>query len=178
MASWYHHLEQLDQGPQDWTCRERVLDVLAGEKVEDVTATTLKDICDDGHVHTDVTLGLRTPTRLVHVVAGDAQHVTDEHELGLQCAVTSVALQAISDVAVLSWDQGNEPAVEVRVSRAGGGWQAMGDMHDCGDPSCDIPPGSIQLEARSEGLVLLASGAQAAELTRFAGRLARAVGKR
>jgi len=178
MATWYQHLEQLDQGPQGWTCRERVLDVLAGEKVEDVTATTLKDICDDGHVHTDVTLGIRTPTRVVHVVAGDAQHVTDEHELGLQCAVTSVALQAISDVTVLSWVQDDAPAVEVRIARAGGGWQAMGDIHDCGDPGCEIPPGSIQLEARSDGLVLLASGPQAGELTRFAGRLARVVSKR
>lgn len=178
MASWYPHLEPLDQGPQAWTCRERVLGVLAGEKVEDVTATTMKDICDDGHVHTDVTLGLRTPTRLVHVVAGDAQHVTDEHELGLQCAVTSLALAAITDVTVLSWDQDGRPAVEVRVARAGAGWQAMGDLHDCGDPNCDIPPGSIQLEARADGIVLVASGPEAADLTRFAGALGRAVGRR
>ncbi|MFP4312255.1 MAG: hypothetical protein ACLFS9_09810 [Nitriliruptoraceae bacterium] len=178
MATWQQHLEQLDQGPQAWTCHERVLDVLAGEKVEDVIATTHKDICDDGHVHTDVTLGFRTPTRLVHVVAGDAQHVTDEHELGLQCAVTSLALSAITDVSVLSWDQEGLPAAEMRVSRAGAGWQALGDVHDCGDPHCDIPPGSIQLEARSDGIVLVASGPQAAELTRFAGALARAVGTR
>ncbi|MFU8839917.1 MAG: hypothetical protein ACNA8R_04265 [Nitriliruptoraceae bacterium] len=178
MATWYQHLEQLDQGEHGWTCRERVQDVLAGEKVEDVTATTVKDVCDDGHVHTDVSLGLRTPTRLVHVVAGDAQHVTDEHELGLQCAVTSLALAAITDVAVLSWDQGGHPAVEVRVARAGAGWQAMGDLHDCGDPECDIPPGSIQLEARADGIVLVASGSEAAALARFAGGLARAVGKR
>jgi hypothetical protein len=178
MATWHQHLDQLDQGPHGWTCRERVLDVLAGEKVEDVTASTIKDVCDDGHVHTDVTLGLRTPTRLVHVVAGDAQHVTDEHELGLQCAVTSLALTAITDVTVLSWDQGGQPAVEIRVARAGGGWQALGDVHDCGDPACDIPPGSIQLEARTDGIVLVASGPQAAALTRFAGGLSRAVGKR
>ncbi len=178
MATWQQHLEQLDQGEHGWTCRERVQDVLAGEKVEDMTATTVKDVCDDGHVHTDVNLGLRTATRLVHVVAGDAQHVTDEHELGLQCAVTSLALSAVTDVTVLSWDQAGLPAVEVRVARAGAGWQAMGDVHDCGDPECDILPGSIQLEARADGIVLVASGPQAASLARFAGGLARAVGKR
>lgn len=178
MSGWQPFLEPLDQGPHDWTCQERVRDVLAGERVEDLTASTVKDVCDDGHVHTDVTIGLRTPTRLIHVVAGDAQHVTDEHELGLQCAVTSVPLSAITDVAVLSWDQLGVPAVEVRIARAGGGWQAMGDMHDCGDPNCDIPPGSIQLEGRTDGIVLLASGPEAQGLTRFAGALARAAGKR
>ena len=172
MTSWYDHLAPLDQGPQTWTCRERVELLLGEEPVELATATTAKDVCDDGHVHTDVALGLLTPTRLLHVVAGDAQHVTDEHELGLQCAVTSLPLTAITDVAVLSWDQEGVPAVEVRVSRAGGAWQAVGDVHDCGDPQCDIAPGSIQLEARAEGIVLVASGEQATDLVAFAGRLA------
>lgn len=176
MSSWYDHLAPLDQGPQSWTCRERVEQVLGDEPIELATASTAKDVCDDGHVHTDVALGLLTRSRLLHVVAGDAQHVTDEHELGLQCAVTSLPLSAITDVAVLSWDQEGVPAVEVRVSRAGGAWQAVGDVHDCGDPQCDIPPGSIQLEARAEGVVLAASGAQAAALSSFAGRLARAAG--
>jgi hypothetical protein len=176
MTAWQHHLEQLDQGPQSWTSRARVEQLLAGERVEHTTATTVKDVCDDGHVHTDVTLGLLTATRLVHVVVGDAQHVTDEHELGLQCAVTSVPITAISDVAVLSWDQHGTPAVEVRVSRAGGSWQAMGDIHDCGDPECEIPPGSIQLEARTDGVVLFATGDEADVLTDFAGQLARAAG--
>ena len=176
MTAWYDHLAPLDQGPQTWTCRERVELVLGGEAVELATATTAKDVCDDGHVHTDVALGLLTPTRLLHVVAGDAQHVTDEHELGLQCSVTSLPLSAVTDVAVLSWDQEGEPAVEVRVSRAGGAWQALGDLHDCGDPHCEIPPGSIQLEARAEGLVLVATGDGASQLVGFAGRLARASG--
>ncbi len=178
MTSWHHHLEPLDQGPQTWTSRERVEQVLAGEEVQLATATTVKDVCDDGHVHTDVNIGLLTRTRLLHVVAGDAQHVTDEHELGLQCAVTSVALSAITDVAVLSWDQQGTPAVEVRVSRTGGAWQAMGDVHDCGDPECDIPPGSIQLAGRADGVVLFATDEQASELLRFAGHLSRAAGPR
>ncbi|TVP73757.1 MAG: hypothetical protein EA340_02080 [Nitriliruptor sp.] len=178
MTSWHHHLEPLDQGPQTWTSRERVEQVLAGEEVQLATATTVKDVCDDGHVHTDVNIGLLTPTRLLHVVAGDAQHVTDEHELGLQCSVTSVPLSAITDVAVLSWDQQGTPAVEIRVSRTGAAWQAMGDVHDCGDPECDIPPGSIQLEGRADGVVLFATDEQASELLRFAGHLSRAAGPR
>ena len=176
MTAWHEHLAPLDQGPQSWTCRERVEQVLGDEPVELATATTAKDVCDDGHVHTDVSLGLLTPTRLLHVVAGDAQHVTDEHELGLQCSVTSLSLSAITDVGVLSWDQEGIPAVEVRVSRAGGSWQALGDVHDCGDPHCEIPPGSIQLEARAEGVVLVATGDDAGQLVGFAGSLARAAG--
>ncbi len=99
-------------------------------------------------------------------------------QLGLQCAVTSVPLSAVTDVAVLSWDQHGTPAVEVRISRAGGAWQAMGDVHDCGDPECEIPPGSIQLEARTDGVVLFATGDEADVLTVFARHLARAAGAR
>ena len=176
MTDWYAHLAPLDQGPHDWTCRERVEQLLGDEPVVSATATTAKDVCDDGHVHTDVSLGLLTPTRLLHVVAGDAQHVTDEHELGLQCAVTSLPLSAVTEVGVLNWDQEGVPAVEVRVSRAGGAWPAVGALHDCGDPNCDIPPGSIQLEARADGVVLVATGPGAGELVAFAGRLARAAG--
>ena len=178
MIPWQLHLTALDEGPEPWTCRERVDAVLAGEEVVHATANTAKDVCDDGHVHTDVSIGLLTTTRLIHVMAGDAQHVTEEHELGLQCAVTSVPLSAITDVAVLSWDQLGTPAVEVRVSRPGAPWQALGGVHDCGDPHCDIPPGSIQLEARAEGVVLMAGGDDARDLVRFAGHLARATGQR
>ena len=178
MITWQQYLSPLDQGSHGWTCEGRVQRLLAGEPVEDATATTSKDVCDDGHVHTDVSLGLLTPTRLLHVIAGDAQHVTDEHELGLQCAVTSVPLSSITDISVACWDQEGTPAAEVRVARAGSGWQAVGDVHDCGDPECDIPPGSIQLEARTDGVVLVASGEQADELVRFAGHLARVSGAR
>lgn len=168
---FHHHLHQLDQGAHGWTCRGRVEQLLAGEPVVDATASTVRDVCDDGHVHTDVTLGLVTPTRLLHVLAGDAQHVTDEHELGLTCTLTSVPLRAITEVNIASWDGEGELVTEVRIGRAGGGWQAMGDLHDCGDPECDIMPGSIRLEARGDGIVFIASGADADELAGFGSRL-------
>lgn len=176
MTDWTRHLTPLDAGGHGWTCRGRVEQLLAGERVLDATALTERDVCDDGHVHTDVTLGLRTPTRLLHVIAGDAQHVTDEHELGLQCTVTAIPLRAISEVAVASWDGDGQLVAEIRVARAGGSWQAIGDIHDCGDPHCDIPPGSIRLDGRPEGIVLLAAGADADDLVRFGAALSMVAG--
>ncbi len=173
MNAWHDHLALLDERTSGWTCRQRIEQVLAGEPVEHAVTMVARDVCDEGHVHTDVTVGLLTASRLVHAVAGDAHHVTDEHELGLQCTVASVPLTAISEVSVLCLDQDGHPATEVRVSRAGGAWQAVGDLHDCGDPHCEIPPGSIQLEAQSEGVVLVASGELAGPLAGFAGQLAR-----
>lgn len=175
MTSWHEPLHTLDHRRRGWTCRERVTEVLGGEMVEALTASAVKDVCDEGHVHTDITLGLLTASRVLHVVAGDAHHVTDEHDLGLRCAITSVPLRAVADIAVLAWDDADQPALEVRVARAGGAWQAVGDLHDCGDPGCDIPPGSIQLEGQPDGVVFIAHGPDVAALAAFAGRLARAV---
>lgn len=175
MLTWEDHLDPLDRDRTGWTCRDRVTTVIDGEAVLDAAASTAKDVCDDGHVHTDVTIMLRTPTRLVHVVAGDAQHVTDPHELELQCLVTAVPLGAVGEISVQCWDEHGHPAAELRVARTAGAWQAVGDVHDCGDPSCDIPPGSIQLESRPDGIVLATAGPQAEQLVGFAARLSRAV---
>jgi hypothetical protein len=173
---WTDHLRQLDRGTSGWTCLQRVEQLLAGEPVVDAIGTTARDVCDEGHVHTDVTVELLTPTRLLHVDAGDAQHVTDEHEVGLTCTVTSVELAAITDVSLSSWDSEGVLVTELRVARPGGNWLAMGDVHDCGDPECDIPPGSIRLEARSDGMVITATGPDAADLADFGGRLSLAAG--
>jgi hypothetical protein len=170
-VDWTDHLHQLDPSAYGWTCEQRVEQVLAGEPVIDAVGTTARDVCDDGHVHTDVTLAIITPTRFLHVYAGDAQHVTDEHEVGLTCTISSVKLDAVTEVNVSSWDGDGALVTELRVGRAGGGWLAMGDMHDCGDPECDIMPGSIRLEARSDGMVMTAAGPAAVELAAFGGRL-------
>ncbi len=176
MTQWKHHLDPLDQEGHGWRCADRLEELLAGEEVLDVTAGIERDVCDDGHVHTDVTLGLLTASRLLHVVAGDAHHVTDEHELGLQFDTAVLPLSAIRDVSVSCWSGNDGPVAEVIVPRPGSGWQAVGDIHDCGDPECDIPPGSVRLEARSEAVTFLAAGRGADELLRFAGGLSRAVG--
>lgn len=175
---WQQHLHPLDGNDAGWSCAARIEHLLAGEPVVDVAAGIERDVCDDGHVHTDVTLGLVTPTRLVHVMAGDAQHVTDEHELGLQLDVAVAPLTAITDVAVRCWGANDDAVTEVIVSRAGAGWQAFGELHDCVDPACEIGPGSIRLEARTEAMTLLATGDAAEELMRFAGQLSRVSGPR
>lgn len=172
---WHAPLATLDRRRHAWTCRERVEQVLAGESVIAMVATAMKDVCDDGHVHTDITLGLLTVTRLLHVIAGDAHHVTDEDDLGLRCTVTAVPLAAISDLSLSAWDEAGAPAAELRVARPGGAWQAVGDLHDCGDPTCDVPPGAIQLEGQTDGVVLVAYGADVDALMAFAGALSRAM---
>ena len=175
MTDWRSHLEVLDQDQHGWRCVEQVDQLLAEESVTQVAAGVERDVCDEGHMHTDVTLGLLTPTRLLHVVASDAQHVTEEHETGLQCEVSVLVLTAIKDVSVSCWDDAGHPVTELVVPRQGTGWRAIGDLHDCGDPSCEIPPGSIQLEARNTGLSFLATGQDAAELLRFAGHLSQVI---
>jgi len=102
----------------------------------------------------------------------------DEHELGLQLDVAVAPLAAITDVAVRCWGAGDAAVTEVVVSRAGAGWQAFGDVHDCGDPACEIGPGAIRLEARAEAMTLVATGGAAAELMRFAGQLSSVTGPR
>ena len=171
MTEWKHHLDPLDQDEHGWRCADRVEQLLAGEPVLHVTAGIARDVCDDGHVHTDITLGLLTGSRLMHVVAGDAQHVTDEHELALQFDVAIVPLSGISDVAVSCWGDDDVPVTEVFVSRAGAGWQVLGDVHDCGDPECDVPPGTVRLDGRPDGMTFLATGDDAVGLVGFAGQL-------
>ena len=171
MTEWKHHLQPLDQADHGWRSADRVEHLLAGEPVLHATADTNKDVCDEGHVHTDVTLGLLTSTRLLHVIVGDAQHVTDEHELALQFDVAVVPLSAIADVSVSCWGSGEQAVTEVFVARSGAAWQAVGDVHDCGDPECEIPPGTIRLDLRPDGMSFVATGADAAELLRFAAQL-------
>ncbi len=177
MTEWKPHLHLLDEGGHGWRCADRVEHLLAGEPVLHVTARLDRDVCDDGHMHTDVHLGLITGSRLLHVVAGDAQHVTDEHEHGLQFDVAVLPLSAVADVTVSCWDDREEPVTEVFVARASSGWQALGDIHDCGDPSCEIPPGSVRMESRPDGMTFLASGADADDLLRFAGQLTLVAGR-
>ncbi|MEX2550195.1 MAG: DUF5998 family protein [Nitriliruptoraceae bacterium] len=176
MTEWRTHLQALDQGQRGWGCVDQVEQLLVEEDVRHVAAGIERDVCDEGHMHTDVTLGLLTPTRLLHVVASDAQHVTEEHETGLQCDVSVLPLTAIDDVSVSCWDDAGHPVTELVVPRGGAGWRAIGDLHDCGDPSCEIPPGSIQLEARNIGMSFLATGEDAGELLRFAAQLSRVIG--
>ncbi len=178
MTEWRSHLQVLDQDQHGWGCVDQVEQLLVDEEVLQVAAGIERDVCDEGHMHTDVTLGLLTPTRLLHVVASDAQHVTEEHETGLQCEVSVLPLAGIDQVSVSCWDDAGNPVTELVVPREGTGWRAVGDLHDCGDPSCDIPPGSIQLEARSMGVSFLATGPDAAGLLRFAGWLSRVIGIR
>ncbi|MFW5933204.1 MAG: hypothetical protein ACOCT8_00575 [Actinomycetota bacterium] len=177
MTEWRDQLHPLDHAGHGWRSADRVEQLLAGEQVLHVAAGTNKDVCDDGHVHTDVTLGLLTETRLLHVVAGDAQHVTDEHELALQFDVAVLPLSAITDVMVSCWGSGADAVTEVFVARAGAGWQAMGDHHDCGDPDCEIPQGSIRLEMRPDGMSFVATGADAEDLLSFATQVSLVAGR-
>lgn len=176
MTEWKHHLAPLDEHGHDWRCADRVEGLLAGESVLEVTAGVERDICDEGHVHTDVSLGLLTASRLLHVVASDAHHVTDAHELGLEFDAAVLLLTAITDVGVSCWSGPHGPVVEVAVARPAAGWQAVGDVHDCDDPQCDIPPGTVRLEGRTEAVTLAATGDDVDDLLRLAGRLSLVAG--
>lgn len=166
-------LDVLEAHPETWSCRERVEHILAGERVESHAANVARDVCDDGHVHTDVVLGLLTATRFVHVLAGDSHHLTEEDAPALQCLITSLPLRAIHEVQVLCRNLDDMAATEVRIQHASGHWQAVGGMQDCADPECDCVSGSIWLEGRNCGVVLSASGRAAAEMAAFGGHLAR-----
>lgn len=178
VVDWRDQVAQLAPADErERSALERVDTVLAGETVADWVMVVRRDVCDEGHLHADVTVWLLTGSRLLAVEVNDAHHLHGPDTLdGTALHTVQVALSAVQDVAVHSWlGEGGEPVAMMTVAHRGGRLAGRITPHQCDDPECE-EAGGFLLDAWDEGLELSTEGAADADaVLRFAGVLGRAV---
>lgn len=156
---------------------DRIDAVLAAQEVVDSAMVVRRDVCDDGHLHADVSVWLLTSTRLVTTEVNDAHHLhaPSPHD-GTSVRVVQIPLRAVEHVSVNSWvGEDGEPVALVSVAHRTGRGGGTLTKHECDDPDCVEGDVAYFLEQWDDHLELGADGDEAADLLRFAGVLGIAV---
>lgn len=178
---WRSQVQQLGpaEGRQQ-SALERIDTLLAGEAVSSSVMAVRRDVCDDGHIHADLSVWLLTQTRLLSLEVNDAHHVEAPTVFdGTRVHTVQVPLRAVEDVQLNTWlDPDGDPVGYLSVSHLGGRGGGVLTPHECDDPACDEVPGTLYLESWSEALELHAAGNDTAALPSFAGALGIAAANR
>jgi hypothetical protein len=181
MVDWRGQVEQLGPiaGGHD-PALHRIDALLAGEDVEDVVMVVRRDVCDEGHLHADVSVWMLTATRLLSTEVNDARHLhaPTPHD-GTSVHTVQVPLRAVDDVVLNSWvGEDGDPVALISVSHRSGRGGGTVAQHVCDDPDCPEGDGTFLLESWDEGLEIVANGDDAATFVRFAGALGVAAASR
>jgi hypothetical protein len=181
MVDWRAQIEQL--GPAEGrqgSALERIDALLGGEQPEDAIMVVRRDVCDDGHLHADVSVWLLTATRLFGVEVNDAHHLDAPTPYdGTSVHTVQVPLRTIDDVSLNSWvGEDGDPVAMLSVAHRSGRSGGRVVPHQCDDPDCEEGDGTLLLESWDDGLEVVASGADAARVVAFAGSLGLAAAAR
>lgn len=154
----------------------RIDAALADEEVLDAVLVMRRDVCDEGHLHADLTVWLLTATRLISTEVNDARHLhAPTPGDGTSVHTVQVPLRAIADVTCNSWvGEDGDPVSFVSVAHRSGRGGGAASPHRCDDPECQESEDSLLIEMWDETLEIIGTGADADAFLRFAGLLGRA----